>query len=429
MTKITLFLAMVLINLLSFKSTAQASWNLQTNPVQTTANVGKIQFVSATEGWVSISPGFLLHTTNAGTTWTEMVNPFPSDVVSSLSNPAENLHFINATTGWVIKTLGTESSPQGAVVYKTTNSGNSWQRSVISQVAGDAGIQIQFVDAFNGWLIVYNMTTNVPTFLKTSDGGTTWATTNGGGIFYYKDANNGWAYSAGPTLPPPYTFYKTTNGGANWTPQYTDNTTGQLNAMQFTDLNHGWIVGDNGKVFATTNGGTTWNAITNLGLTSNHKCTSVFFLNSNVGWISSQLQSSMDTAIVKHTTDGGATWTTQTTPVHSPNSIYFLAENNGWLTSDDNLLAHYSDTMNTEENSISKILVYPNPNAGTFFIKGNGISTQISIEIYDILGRQVYQNNNFNLASASDISINNKGVYILQVTDGTAIYKEKILIK
>jgi hypothetical protein len=137
----------------------------------------------------------------------------------------------------------------------------------------------------------------------------------------------------------------------------------------------------------------------------------------------------MDTAIVKHTTDGGATWTTQTTPVHSPNSIYFWAENNGWLTSDDNLLAHYSDTMNTEENSISKILVYPNPNAGTFFIKGNGISTQISIEIYDILGRQVYQNNNFNLASASDISINNKGVYILQVTDGTAIYKEKILIK
>ena len=85
--------------------------------------------------------------------------------------------------------------------------------------------------------------------------------------------------------------------------------------------------------------------------------------------------------------------------------------------------------MNTEENSISKTIVYPNPNSGTFYIKGNGISTQISIEIYDILGRQVYQNNNYNLASASEISIDNKGVYILQVTDGTTIYKEKILVK
>ena len=57
--------------------------------------------------------------------------------------------------------------------------------------------------------------------------------------------------------------------------------------MQFTDLNHGWILGDNGKVLATSDGGTNWNAITNLGLTSSYKCKAVFFLNPMVGWISS----------------------------------------------------------------------------------------------------------------------------------------------
>ena len=431
MKKITLFLEMVILGFLSFNTNAQSSWNLQNNPVQSTANVGKVQFVNPTEGWVSISPGFLLHTMNAGTTWTEMANPFPGDVISSLSNPAENLHFINATTGWVIKTLGTESSPQGAVIYKTTNGGGSWQRTVISQVAGDSGIQIQFIDANNGWLIVYNMNTGVPTFLKTNNGGANWSSTNGGGIFYYKDTNTGWAYSAGPTLPPPYTFYKTTNGGANWTPQYTDNTTGQLNAMQFTDLNHGWIVGDNGKVFATSDGGTNWNAITNLGLTSSYKCKAVYFLNPMVGWISSQLQGSMDTAIVKHTTDGGATWTTQTTPVHSPNSLYFWAENNGWLTSDDQLLAHFSDSMKIEENSISKIVVYPNPNTGTFYIHSKEISSTLSIEIYDTLGRQVYQNNKYNLTAQPEINLDtkSKGVYFLKASDGISVFIEKILVK
>ena len=431
MKKITLFLEMVLLGFLSFNATAQGSWNLQNNPVQSTANVGKVQFVSATEGWVSISPGFLLHTVDSGTTWTEMANPFSGDVISSLSNPAENLHFINATTGWVIKTLGTESSPQGAVIYKTTNGGTNWQRTVISQVTGDAGIQIQFIDANNGWLIVYNMNTGVPTFLKTTNGGANWSSTNGGGIFYYMDTNTGWAYSAGPTQPPPYTVYKTNNGGTNWIPQYTDSTTGSLNAMQFTDLNHGWIVGDNGKVFATTNGGTTWNVITNIGLNPSYKCKAVFFLNSMVGWISSQLQGSIDTAIVKHTTDGGATWTTQTTAVHSPNSLYFWTEMNGWLTSDDNLLAHYSDTMKIEENSISKIVVYPNPNMGTFYINSYEITGSLSIEISDILGRQVYQNKNYNLATAPEINLdsNRKGIYFLKASDGTAIFTEKIVIK
>ena len=138
----------------------------------------------------------------------------------------------------------------------------------------------------------------------------------------------------------------------------------------------------------------------------------------------------MDTAIVKHTTDGGATWITQTTPVHPPNSLYFWAENNGWLTSDDNLIAHFSDTIKIEENSISKIVVYPNPNTGIFYIHSNEITNPLSIEIFVTLERIVYQNNNYNLTTQPEINLNtkSKGVFFLKSSDGTTIFKEKIVI-
>lgn len=351
MIKITLFLAMVLLGLLNFNATAQGTWSLQTNPVQSTANVGKVQFVSATEGWISISNGFMLHTVNAGSTWTELANPYPSDVVFSMSDPGLNVSFINASRGWIIKSFGSQSNPQGAVIYKTYNGGYSWSRDVLSTTAGDAAIQVQFIDATHGWALIYNMTSGTPTFLKTTDGGATWNATNGGGIFYYLDANTGWAYSAGPSLAPPYTIYKTTNGGTSWTPQYTDNTTGELTAMQFTDLNHGWVIGKNGKVFNTSNGGTTWNVVTNTGLTTNHNSKSLFFLNSNVGWIGSKLNGSTDNAIILKTTDGGLNWTSQSTPAMNPFSISFWDENNGWFTSDDNKIVHYSTTTGTYSNA------------------------------------------------------------------------------
>ncbi|MGL2964360.1 YCF48-related protein [Flavobacterium sp. RSB2_4_14] len=342
MRNIILSIVVVILGLFNITAFGQGSWSLQTNPVQATQSVGKVQFVSATEGWVSISNDFLLHTINGGTTWSEVTKPYSGDVIGSMSDPGLNISFINPSTGWVLKTFGTYDNPLGAVVYKTTNGGTNWNRTVLSTTAGDVGLQIQFVDASHGWVLVYNMISGAPTFLKTTDGGTTWTPTNGTGIFYFVDVNNGWAYSAGPNMSPPYTIYKTTNGGANWTPQFTDNTAGDLNAIQFTDLNNGWVVGENGKIFHTINGGTNWTSVTNTGITSNYTSKTLYFMNATTGWIGSKLDQSNDNAIILKTTDGGANWITQNTPALNPFSISFWDENNGWFTSDDNKIVRYS---------------------------------------------------------------------------------------
>ena len=53
------------------------------------------------------------------------------------------------------------------------------------------------------------------------------------------------------------TILRTTNGGTTWTSQ-TSGTTNCLNGVSFTDANTGTAVGMMAQSYRTTNGGTTW---------------------------------------------------------------------------------------------------------------------------------------------------------------------------
>jgi photosystem II stability/assembly factor-like uncharacterized protein len=405
-------------------------WTLQTNPLGTRM-CGAMQFVSATEGWISIAPGGLLHTINGGTTWTETILN-PTDVLGSPSDPGVNLSFINASTGWVLKTFGSFESPLGAVVYKTTDGGATWNKKIISTTTGDVGFQLQFVDANTGWLLLYNFSTGIPTFLKTTDGGTNWVPTNGAGIFSFVDVNNGWAYSSATQLPP-YTIYKTTNGGTNWTPIATDNTAGEITKMKFIDLNNGWIIGKNGKILKTLDGGVNWIPITTTGITSEYKNKSVHFINPNVGWISSKRDNSSDNAIVLHTTNGGTSWTTQSTPSnYSIFSIYFWDANNGWCTGDYGAIARYTGSLAVKENVVNKFIsIYPNPNNGTFYFSLKEANSKVKAEIYTLSGQKVFEASNFGMQPQNEINFapQTKGIYLIKITDGENSYSEKIMIK
>jgi photosystem II stability/assembly factor-like uncharacterized protein len=406
-------------------------WTLQTNPLTTSTMCGAMQFVSATEGWISIAPGGLLHTTDGGTTWTEKILD-PTDVIDSPSDPGLNLSFISPSTGWVLKTFGSFENPQGAVVYKTIDGGTTWEKKVVSTTAGDVGFELQFVDANTGWLMLFNFNTYTATFLKTTDGGTNWVPTNGAGIFSYVDANNGWAYSSANQLPP-YTIYKTTNGGTSWTSIATDNVIGEINKMKFFDLSNGWIVGKNGKILKTTNGGVDWTTITNAGITSEYKCKSVHFINPSTGWISSKRDNSNDNAIVLHTTDGGANWTTQSTPSNNDIfGIYFWDANNGWYSGDYGVIARYTGTLDVKENILNKfITIYPNPNNGTFYFSIKETNSKVKVEIYTLSGQKVYEASNFEMQPQNEINFapQSKGIYLIKINEGENTYIEKMMVQ
>jgi photosystem II stability/assembly factor-like uncharacterized protein len=96
---------------------------------------------------------------------------------------------------------------------------------------------------------------------------------------------------------------KSVDGGKTWNIIY--NAPGiWLNDLSFTSTFHGWVVGDDGLILRTTNGGDTW---TDLSWSNSRQLSSVYFqteLNGLIGAV----------GVIFSTSDGGSSWT-ETTPI------------------------------------------------------------------------------------------------------------------
>jgi len=68
--------------------------------------------------------------------------------------------------------------------------------------------------------------------------------------------------------------------------------------------------------------------------------------------------------------------------------------------------------------------VYPNPTSDIVYIDGN--YTQLKVIVYDILGKQLM---NKSITNSIDISQLEKGVYILQLSDGAKLTTQRIIKK
>jgi photosystem II stability/assembly factor-like uncharacterized protein len=90
---------------------------------------------------------------------------------------------------------------------------------------------------------------------------------------------------------------KTTDGGDNWM-EIPSNTINKLADIYFIDETRGWICGSNGTVLITSDGGENWN---NISTSINTHFRSIFFLTEDYGWVAG------DKAIYK-TTNGGQNW-------------------------------------------------------------------------------------------------------------------------
>jgi hypothetical protein len=79
-------------------------------------------------------------------------------------------------------------------------------------------------------------------------------------------------------------------------------------------------------------------------------------------------------------------------------------------------------TAGVDDQNQLDISVYPNPSSDIVYIDGN--YTQLKVVVYDILGKQVMKES---ITNSIDISQLEKGVYILQLSDGAKLTTERIL--
>ena len=96
-----------------------------------------------------------------------------------------------------------------------------------------------------------------------------------------------------------------------------------INDVKFVDAQHGWVVGDRGSIFATSNGGKTW---TRQVSGTTQRLRGIDFLDTQRGWA----VGSWNTILA--TEDGGLNWRllTEERPVF-PASVRFVDEKIGWM--------------------------------------------------------------------------------------------------
>lgn len=115
-------------------------------------------------------------------------------------------------------------------------------------------------------------------------------------------------------------LFKTTNGGTTWTLQSL-NSDIHLKSVFFTSNQNGWVVGEQGALFNTTNGGTSWSKVVIPGVMGT--LTSINFFSSTHGWICGHQ------GVIIATTNGGATWNVQNSGgTGNLHSIHALSQTN-----------------------------------------------------------------------------------------------------
>lgn len=169
-----------------------------------------------------------------------------------------SVHFIDNKTGFAGSDFGR--------IYRTLNGGESWEVLKSENIEANIITKIRFTADDTGYAFG-----TVKAVQKTVDGGKTWSEQSlklpgyqgpAQDIqFFHSDTVYGLALNS--------IFFKTTDGGKFWQARHLASTSIsssiRFRALAFSDSRHGFLVGDEGSVLQTQDGGETWDS-TNVGM-------------------------------------------------------------------------------------------------------------------------------------------------------------------
>jgi photosystem II stability/assembly factor-like uncharacterized protein len=326
---------------------------------------------------------------------------------------------------------------EDGVILKTNDNGASWQRqqsnisnvlygNIIvdantSYVVGENGMLLKTTDGGDSWNILNTGTTEHlkdievfgpsnmvicgenGTILTSNDMGETWSIQNitGNNLNDIINVNGEALIIAGDNS----TLLKSLDGGYTWQqlPVYIGGLTMNLKGVGATDQDHITIVGNSSFIYYSTDGGLIWQYPVVTSYNSNLNLNSVVIFNTTDGIIVG------DDGLILITADGGLTWNTSATPGPTTRDLmsvafssitsgitvgetgYSLFTTDGGATWTD---TYQGNKLKNNHSKFPKVLVvnpnYPNPfNPTTTITYQIGFDANVSVKVYDILGKQV----------------------------------------
>ncbi len=229
---------------------------------------------------------------------------------------------------------------------KTTNGGTLWTGGSVTGATGLSIANIVATDGFNAWACCYNpgSGSNHGGVFYTSDGGTTWTKqatalfTNAASFpdcIHFFDDNNGWVM--GDPINGDFEMYTTTDGGTTWTlvpgGQIPAPVSGEFGVVGYYSAigNTLWFGTNKGRVYKSTDQGHNWTVSAVLNWSAIYIMP--FFRSATVGFVMDKSAGATIGNLAK-TTDGGTTWTAVTpTGNHFSNDMaYVPGTESTWVT-------------------------------------------------------------------------------------------------
>jgi photosystem II stability/assembly factor-like uncharacterized protein len=286
---------------LSTSPTGGGSWFWQ-NPLPQGNDFRAMSWISSDLGYAFGITGTALKTTDGGHTWLALRSGTNRDLTGA--------SFVDTNTGWV--------SGTAATMLHTTDGGATWVAQTVPSTGGTRNLRaVSFWNSSIG-VAVGEQGATTSTIVYTSDGGATWrsgSTTSTANLSDVRmvSATTGVAVGAAGTI------LKTTDGGATWAPQSSPTAAGLTGVSFAPGGTVGYLVGNavwpTWTLYKTTDGGATWSGVTGLGTTDAINLTGVSCMNANnaiaVG----------NSGQIRHTTDGGVTWLSQSENNVGSNSL------------------------------------------------------------------------------------------------------------
>jgi photosystem II stability/assembly factor-like uncharacterized protein len=250
--------------------------------------------------------------------------------------PLRAVFFLDEQRGWAVGGKG--------ALLATGDGGAHWR--TLKRPTDDALRDVFFVDDATGWLVCERSMFALQTagaqprayLLKTADGGVSWQRVEVIGRdtdtvlvrVVFADAAHGWTFGEEGAL------YATTDGGRTWGRQHVP-TRHLLLGGTFLDPLQGWLVGAGATILRTTDGGAEWRALS-APVETGARLNAITFADARHGWAVGTR------GLVLATVDGGRSWTPQTANTESDLfDVKFLDAREGWAAGADGVLLHTAD--------------------------------------------------------------------------------------
>jgi len=282
-------------------------------------NLNDIYFVNENAGWIVGENQILLSTTSGDIGWS----------LAPVDLPLENLRgvfFIDDQLGWIAGDLSGGTN-KGQVGYSGSGGGYPVQLETFENSINS----LYFTDSKTGWVAGEG-----GLLAKTQDGGYTWQliplfTDNSIHDLYFIDDLTGWASGGNGII-----FYS--KDGISWEKEDTG-IESDIFAVYFIDELHGWACGGNNTILikqVSDDNASGWIRTTIEEEFASMEWRDIFFISSLTGWVAGQFGN------LYKTTDGGLTWDKEKSNVNSTlNAIHMINGNKGWVVGDNGIIISY----------------------------------------------------------------------------------------